>query len=62
MEDKIKISGIVFENEKDDYLLCGGFTLTEEEENAIWKILMNHDTEEYFVRGIWKEIAEEIGE
>lgn len=61
MEDKIKISGIVLEHEKNNYV-CGGFTLTEEEENVIWKILMNHDTEEYFVRGIWKEIAEEIGE
>ena len=45
MEDKIRISGIIFEHGKDDYGLWEGFNLTEDEENQIMEILMNHDTE-----------------
>lgn len=62
MEDKIKISGIIFEHSKDDYGLWEGFYLTEEEENQIMEILIKHDTEGCSVRGTRKEIAEEIGE
>lgn len=62
MEDKIRISGIIFEHGKDNYGLWEGFSLTEEEESEIWKILMRHDTEGCSVRGTRKEIAEEIGE
>lgn len=40
----------------------GGFSLTEDEENQIMEILMNHDTEGCSIRGTRKEIAEEIGE
>ena len=61
-EDKIRISGIIFEHGKDDYGFWEGFSLTKEEENAICQILMNHDTEGYSIRGTRKEIAEEIGE
>lgn len=62
MEDKIKINGIIFEHGKDDYGLWEGFNLTEDEENQIMEILMNHDTEGCSIRGTRKEIAEEIGE
>ena len=53
MEDKIRISGIIFEHGKDDYGL--------DEENQIMEILMNHDTEGCSIRGTRKEIPEEIG-
>ena len=62
MEDKIRISGIIFEHGKDDYGLLEGFNLTEDEENQIMEILINHDTEGCSIRGTRKEIAEEIGE
>ena len=45
MEDKIRISGIIFEHGKDDYGLWEGFNLAEDEENQIMEILMNHNTE-----------------
>ena len=61
MED-IKISGIIFEHGKDDYELWEGFNLTEDEENKIMEILINHNTEGCSIRGTRKEIAEEIGE
>ena len=35
---------------------------TEDEENQIMEILINHDTEGYSIRGTRKEISEEIGE
>ena len=60
MED-IKISGIIFEHGKDDYELWEGFNLTEDEENKIMEILINHNTEGCSIRGTRKEIAEEIG-
>ena len=55
------IAGIVIENESDDLGYWEGFYLTEAEENAIWDILSNHDTEGCSIRGTRKEIAEEIG-
>ena len=61
MEDKIRISGIIFEHGKDDYGLWEGFNLTEDEENQIMEILMKHDTEGCSIRGTRKEISEEIG-
>lgn len=61
MED-IRISGIIFEHGTNDYGFWGGFSLTEDEENQIMEILMNHDTEGCSIRGTRKEIAEEIGE
>ena len=54
MEDKIRISGIIFEHGKDDYGLWEGFNLTEDEENQIMEILMNHDTEGCSIRGTWR--------
>lgn len=60
--EKVRISGIIFEHGNDDYGLWEGFSLTEEEENAIWKILAMHDTEGCSLRGTRKEIAKEIGE
>ena len=62
MEDKIRISGIIFDHGNNDYALWEGFSLTDEEENAIMEILMNHDTEGYSIRGTRQDIAKEIGE
>lgn len=59
-EDKITISGIIFEHGADDYGLWEGFVLSEEDENAIWKILQKYDTEGCSVRGTRKEIADEM--
>ena len=66
MEDKnnnnrIRISGIIFEHGNNDYGLWEGFSLTEEEEEVIWQILVKHDTEGFSIRGTRKEIADEIG-
>ena len=47
---------------KDLMILCKVYrNLTEDEENQIMEILMNHDTEGCSIRGTRKEIAEEIG-
>ena len=46
MEDKIRISGIIFEHGKDDDGWWEGFNLTEDEENQSMEILINHDTED----------------
>ena len=50
------ITGIIFEHGKDDYGLWQGFVLSEEDENAIWKILQKYDTQGCSVRGKQKEI------
>lgn len=57
-----RISGIVIEHGTNDFGYWEGFSLAEEEENAIWNILSNHDTEGCSIRGTRKQIAEEIGE
>lgn len=57
MEKESRISGIVFEHGVDDFDLWEGFRLTKKEENAIWQILMNHETEGGSIRGTQKEIA-----
>lgn len=54
------ISGIIFKHGADDYGLWEGFVLSEEDENAIWKILQKYDTEGCSVRGTRKEIAKEM--
>lgn len=56
-----KISGIVIEHENNDFGYWEGFSLTQDEEDAIWNILDKHDTEGCSVRGTRKEIVEEIG-
>lgn len=61
-KDKIRINGIIFEHGINDYGFWEGFSLTEEEENQIMEVLMNHDTEGCSIRGTRKQIAEEIGE
>lgn len=60
--DRCRICGIIFEHGKNDFGLWEGLYLTEDEENAIWAILMKHDTEGCSVRGTRKEIAEEMME
>ena len=62
MEDRIMISGIIFEHGKNDYGLWEGFYLSEDEERIIMEILMRHDTEGYSIRGTRKEIAQEFME
>ena len=57
-----RIAGIVIEHGSNDFGYWEGFYLTEDEENEIWNILSNHDTEGCSLRGTRKEIAEEIGE
>lgn len=59
-EDKIKISGIIFQHGNDDYGLWEEFYLTEEEENVIRNILIRHDTEGCSVQGTRKQIAREM--
>lgn len=46
-----KISGIVIEHGDNDFGYWEGFSLTEDEENAIWNILNKHDTEGCSLRG-----------
>ncbi len=53
-EDKITISGIIFEHGQDDFGYWEGFSLTEEEENIISEIFARHDTEGWAVRMMWK--------
>lgn len=61
VEERPRICGIMFKESKDDdYSFLGELCLTEEEENAIQQILMNHETEGCSVRGTWKEVIEEI--
>jgi hypothetical protein len=58
--DDIRICGIVFEHGENDFGYWDGFSLTEDEENEIMKILQNHDTEGCSIRGSKEEIAKEI--
>lgn len=57
-----RIAGIIFEHGDNDFGYWEGFYLTEDEENEIWNILSNHDTEGCSIRGTRKEISKEIGE
>ena len=54
------ISGIVQTHKDGSLGYCEGFNLTEEEENAIWKILEKHDTEGCSIRGSREDIAKEF--
>ena len=55
----IRIASILFQHGTDDYDLWEGFSLTEEEENAIMEILDKHDTEGCSVRGTYNQIIVE---
>lgn len=57
----VQISGIIYEHGADDYALWEGFSLSEEDEEAIQSILSKYDTQGYSVRGSRKEIGEEVG-
>ena len=57
-----RIAGIVIEHGKDDFGYWTGFSLTEDEENAIWNILNKHDIEGCSVRGTMEEIIADIKE
>lgn len=59
--DDVKIDGIIFKHGEDDFGLCEGFCLSEEDENAIQQILSKYDTEGWSVRGTRKQIVEEMG-
>lgn len=61
MEETNRICGIIIEHGNNDFGLWEEFNLSEEDENAIWNILLKYDTEGCSVRGTRKEIAEEIG-
>lgn len=56
---EIKIAGILWQHGNDDYALWEGFSLTEEEENAIWAILERHNAEGCSVRGFYNQIIVE---
>ena len=56
----VRISGIIFEHENDNYELWEDFYLSEEDENAIQQILMKYDTQGFSVKGTKKEIADEL--
>lgn len=59
--EKVAINGIIMQyGDGNDYSIWTDFTLTAEEEEAIWKILMNHDTEGGSVRGKWNEVLEDV--
>ena len=58
--ETITISGIIFKHGADDFELCEGFVLSEEDENAIQTIFSKYETEGYSVRGTRKEIADEM--
>ncbi len=60
MGKESRISGIIFKHGVDDYDLWEGFVFSEEDEKAIWKILMKYETEGGSVRGTRKEIKEEM--
>ncbi len=47
---------------ENDYGYWEGFSLTEEEEEQIYEILMRHDTEGCSIRGTRNDIANEIRE
>lgn len=61
MMNDVKIDGIIFKRGEDDYGLCEGFCLSEEDENAIQQILSKYEAEGSTVRGTRKQIAEEMG-
>lgn len=56
----MKITGIIFKHEENDFELCEEFTLTKEEETIIQNILMKHETEGYSIRGTREQIKEEF--
>lgn len=47
---------------ENDYGYWEGFSLTEEEEEQIYEILMRHDAEGCSIRGTRNDIANEIRE
>ena len=59
--DDIKIDGIIFKHGEDDFRLCEGFYLSDEDENAILQILSKYETAGCSVRGTRKQIAEKMG-
>lgn len=61
-ETKQEIIGIVMCHGENDYGYWEGFSLTEEEEEQIYEILMRHDTEGCSIRGTRNDIANDIKE
>ena len=55
-----RVCGIMIVHGDDDFGYWGGFCLTEEDENAIWKILSKYDTQGCSVRGTWNDVIEDI--
>lgn len=60
MDEKTSIDGIIFKNGDDDFELWEEFSLTKEEEDAILKILKNHETQGGCIRGTREEIRRKI--
>ncbi len=57
---KGSIDGILISHSADDVSFWEGFSLSEEDEEAIWSILKKYDTQGCSVRGTRKEVVEEI--
>lgn len=55
-----EIIGIMFSHSDGTVGYWNGFTLSEKEQNAIWKILSKHDTEGCSVRGSLEDVKGEI--
>ena len=59
-EPVCRISGIIFEHGVDDFGLWTEFSLSEEDEAALWCILSKYDTSGTSIRGTRKDIADEF--
>lgn len=60
-KEKISIVGIMFQHgNEDDFGYWNEFSLSKEDEEAIWNILMKYDTEGCSVRGTLEEVVEDM--
>lgn len=61
MGERISIVGIMFQHGNgNDFGYWNGFSLSEEDNEAIQKILMKYDTEGCSVRGTLEEVVEDM--
>ncbi len=57
---KDSIDGILISHGADDVSFWEGFSLSEEDEEAIWSILKKYDTQGCSVSGTRREVVEEV--
>lgn len=59
--EKIMICGIMMQyGNGNDFSFWNGFSLSDEDNETIQKILMKYDTEGCSVRGTWEGVVEDI--